>query len=132
MIKFFILMVLSAYFTLWYEKSRLKWNATRIKDDIDLNCLSLQKNSFINKIICFSFKKRGNEYQYVYYAKKAILLICIMLIPWFICVYIYEWYNIKQAVLSHLIIVIFVFSSPTNIFNLIFSIYKRKKRNKGK
>lgn len=123
--KLFILLIVSAYLALWYEKSRLKWKATRIKNNVDLNCLRLQENNFINKIICFSFKKISNEYQYVYYAKIAVLLIAIILVPWFICIYIYEWYNIKEFILIHFVVMIFLFFAPTNILNLIYSIYEK-------
>lgn len=129
--KLFILLIVSSYLALWYEESRLKWKATRIKNNVDLNCSRLQENNFINKIICFSFKKRGKEYQYVYYAKIAILLIGIILIPWFICVYIYEWYNIKHFIMIHLIVMIFIFSAPTNVLNLIYSIYEKRQGNTG-
>ncbi len=128
--KMFFLLILSAYLTLWHEMSRIKWKVTRINNDIDLNHSSLQKNSFSNKIICFSFKKKKGEYQYVYYAKRVIILISTLLIPWFFCVYLYEWYNIKQFLLIHLIISIFICSAPTNVFNIIFAMYEKKKHIK--
>ncbi len=126
--KMFFLLILSAYLSLWHQMSRIKWNASRKNDKIDLNYPSLQKNSFFNKIICFSLKKKNGEFQYVYYAKRIILLISILLIPWFVFVYLHEWYNIKQYLLFHLIMLIFVYTAPTNIFHVIFAMYERKRR----
>ena len=127
--KTFFLLILSAYIALSYEMSRLKWKAARINDEIGLNYPSLQKNSFSNKIICFSLKKKDGEYQYLYYAKRIIILISILLLPWFVCVYLFEWYNIKQFLLIHLIMTIVVFSVPTNFFYVIVAMYERKKHD---
>ena len=96
MMKMFVLMILSAYLRLWHEMSRIEWNVKRVNDQIDLNYPSLQKNCLLNKIICFSLKKKNGEFQYAYYAKRAIGLIAILLVPWFVCVYLNEWYSIKH------------------------------------
>ena len=60
----FILLILSAYFSLWHEMSRLKWATDRTTNEINLGHPSLQKKTFLNKIICLSLKKREGQYQY--------------------------------------------------------------------
>lgn len=127
MMKMFVLMILSAYLSLWHEISRIEWNANRINNQIDLDHPSLQKHSLSNKIICFSLKKKNGECQYAYYAKRVIVLMAILLIPWFVCVYLFEWYSIKQFLLVHLIMVTIVFSAPTNVFHVIWGAYENKK-----
>ena len=127
----FILLILSAYFSLWHEMSRLKWATDRTTNEINLDYPSLQKKTFLNKIICLSLKKREGQYQYVYYVKKGIIVLCILLIPWFFCVYLYEWYNVKQFVLIHLIVTICGFHAPTNVYRMIVAMYEKKKCNNG-
>ena len=124
--KALFLLILASYLTLWHEMSRIKWKAVRINNKINLNYPNLQGNSIFDKIICISLKKKNDEFQYVYYAKRAMMSIAILLIPWFICVYLYDWYKIKQFLLVHLIISIFVGSAPTNILNVIFVMYEKK------
>ncbi len=41
--KAFILLILSAYLALWHEMSRIKWQATRKNDEVNLKYPSLQK-----------------------------------------------------------------------------------------
>lgn len=127
MMKMFVLMILSAYLSLWHEMSRIEWKAKRVNDQIDLNYPSLQKNSLSNKIICFSLKKKNGECQYAYYAKRVIVLMAILLMPWFVCVYIYEWYSVKQVLILHLVMLIIVISAPTNVFHMIWGAYENKK-----
>ncbi len=126
----FFLLILSAYLKLWHEMSRIKWNSSRKNFEIDCNDLSLRDMSLLNRIIVFSLKKKNGEYQYIYFAKKVILLISILFIPWFACVYFYEWYNIKSFVLVHLVALIIIGSAPTNIFQVIATIYEKKMLNK--
>lgn len=129
--KLFFIMILSTYITLWSQVDRIKWNEARIGDDIDINLSKLQRDSFFNRIIHFSLKKKNGECQYIYYVKRIIIIVAVLLIPWFIFAYLYEWYNIRSFIIGHLIIWVFVCSAPANIFNVIVAMYRRKSRKKG-
>lgn len=124
--KYFVLAVIITYWDLWDNFSKFD----RILSDFAITSVRLkdfeEEPDLMSRIIVWSLSKKNDEYQYVYYSKRIIYTVAVLLIPWFILVYLGEWYNTYHFLVGQLIFAIVIARMPHSILVSIKSSYDRR------
>ena len=94
----------------------------------DLIKLDRIKNStaFIDRVIVFSLIKRDDEFQYIYYARKVIIILAVLFVPWFVLVYFMKWFYVSTFFWAQFIVSVFLVRTPSLLFTLILDAYGRR------
>lgn len=122
-------LVFITYFSLFRNFSRFESSLVPYTfKSWDLIKLDRIKNStdFIDRVIVFSLTKRNDEFQYIYYARKVIIILAVVFVPWFVLVYFMKWYYISTFFWAQFIISVFLVRTPSLLFTMILSAYAKR------
>lgn len=122
----FLGLVLMTYFSLFRNLSLFKSALLPYTvNSYDLIRLDRIKNStaLIDRIIILALTKRNNEFQYIYYSRKIIIILAVLFVPWFVLVYFMKWYYISTFFWTQFIVSVFLVRIPSLLFTMILSAY---------
>ncbi len=122
----FIGLVFITYFSLFrnfsrFNESLLPFNTCEFKFDRLKNTKSI-----LNRAIIFSLTKRNDEFQYIYYARKVIIILAVLFVPWFVLVYFMKWFYIPTFFGSQFIVSVFLVRTPSLLFTFILDAYAKR------
>ena len=123
-------LVFITYFSLFRNFSRFNESLLPFTFESrgDLIKLDRIKNStdFIDRVIVFSLTKKNDKFQYIYYARKVIIILSVLFVPWFVLVYFMKWYYISTFYWPQFFVSVFLVRTPSLIFTFILDAYARR------